>query len=32
VASTPDALDRHVRAEKEKWGKLIRDVGIKADQ
>jgi tripartite-type tricarboxylate transporter receptor subunit TctC len=31
VGSTPDQLDRHVKAEKEKWGKLIRDVGIKAE-
>ena len=31
VGSTPDQLDRHVRAEKDKWGKLIREVGIKAD-
>jgi tripartite-type tricarboxylate transporter receptor subunit TctC len=31
VGSTPAQLEAHVRAEKEKWGKLIRDVGIKAD-
>jgi tripartite-type tricarboxylate transporter receptor subunit TctC len=31
VGSTPAQLEAHVRSEKEKWGKLIRDVGIKAD-
>ncbi len=28
---TPDQLSRHLRAETEKWGKIIADNGIKAD-
>ena len=30
VASTPDELGAHLRAESDKWGKLIRDGNIKA--
>lgn len=31
VADAPDAFDRFVRAEYERWGKLVRDARIKAD-
>jgi tripartite-type tricarboxylate transporter receptor subunit TctC len=30
VASTPDALARYMREETERWGKVIREAGIKA--
>ena len=30
VASTPEALARYMREETERWGKLIRETGIKA--
>lgn len=32
VAATPQELDRFIQAEREKWGALIRDRGLKADQ
>lgn len=31
VASTPDAAQAFIAAEVERWGKLVRDAGIKAD-
>ena len=31
VASTPDEFAAHVRAEHAKWGKLIKDLGVKID-
>jgi tripartite-type tricarboxylate transporter receptor subunit TctC len=31
VASTPDELATHMRAETERWGAVIRDAGIKAE-
>ncbi len=27
--STPEELGAHIRAESEKWGKIIRDIGLK---
>jgi hypothetical protein len=31
MATTPEALRDFTRAEVEKWGKLIREAGIRAD-
>jgi tripartite-type tricarboxylate transporter receptor subunit TctC len=31
LSSTPDALRDFTRSESEKWGKLVRDAGIRAD-
>jgi tripartite-type tricarboxylate transporter receptor subunit TctC len=31
VADAPEAFGRFVRAEYERWGRLVRDAGIKAD-
>jgi len=31
VASTPEALTAHIHQESEVWGKLIRELGVKAD-
>jgi tripartite-type tricarboxylate transporter receptor subunit TctC len=30
VASTPDALAKHMKEESDRWGAVIRDAGIKA--
>jgi tripartite-type tricarboxylate transporter receptor subunit TctC len=32
LPSTPEALARHIRAEIERWGKVIRDAGVKLDE
>ena len=32
VPSTPESLDRFIQTEREKWGALIRQRGLKADQ
>ena len=29
IAVTPEQLSRHMRAEIERWGKVIRDAGVK---
>ncbi len=31
VADAPAAFDRFVRAEHDRWGKLVRDANIRAD-
>jgi len=31
VASTPDSAQKFIAAEVERWGKLVRDAGIKAE-
>ncbi len=31
IASTPDSTAAFIRAEQEKWGKVIRDIGLKAE-
>ena len=31
VAQPPEALDRYVRAEEERWGRVIREAGIKVE-
>jgi tripartite-type tricarboxylate transporter receptor subunit TctC len=31
LSGTPDALREFARAEADKWGKLIREAGIRAD-
>jgi tripartite-type tricarboxylate transporter receptor subunit TctC len=31
IGSTPDEFAAHVRAEHAKWGKLIKDLGVKID-
>lgn len=31
IASSPDQFVRHIRAEQEKWGRLIRERGMKAE-
>jgi hypothetical protein len=31
IVSTPDELGRFIRAEHEKWGKLVRQSGAKVD-
>jgi tripartite-type tricarboxylate transporter receptor subunit TctC len=31
IASTPEELTAHVRAEMDRWGVVIRDAGVKAE-